>query len=177
MFRLFIAVLFSAMVCAAPVAAQKNEISFSIGGGMLIGSDENRGARVGTLAYTRHLTERWAAEGSLEFFSTNIPNYGRDGFSGVQGSVLYHLHPAATGPRFVPYVTAGFGNTTTDFTEIPSTWVIRLGGGFKYFPGNFQKLGLRVEARDEIIGDQNRIFSPPTRINFPSARVGVVYRF
>src|SRR5262245_24002313 len=82
-----------------------------------------------------------------------------------------------TDRRFVSYVTAGFGNTTTDFTEIPSEWVIRLGGGFKYLLGQSQKFGLRVEARDEIIGEDNRIFFPPTRINFPSARVGVVYRF
>jgi hypothetical protein len=176
-FRLLIAVLFSAALYVAPVAAQKNEISFSVGGGSLIGADESRGARVGTLAYTRYLTERWAVEGSLEFFSVNIPNFGRDGFAGVQGSVLYHLRPAATDRRLVPYLTAGFGKTTTDFTEIPSEWVIRLGGGFKYFVGQSQKFGLRVEARNEIIGENNRIFFPPTRINFPSARFGVVYRF
>ena len=82
-----------------------------------------------------------------------------------------------TDRRFVPYVTAGFGNTTTDFTEIPSEWVIRLGGGFKYLLGQSQKFGLRVEARNEIIGEDNRIFFPPTRVNFPSARVGIVYRF
>jgi hypothetical protein len=177
MVRLLTAALFSAAVCGAPVAAQNNEISFSVGGGSLIGSDESRSARVSTLAYTRYLTERWAVEGSLEFFSVNIPNFGRDGFAGVQGSVLYHLRPAATDRRFVPYLTAGFGNTTTDFTEIPSEWVIRLGGGFKYFLGQSQKFGLRVEARNEIIGEDNRVFFPPTRINLPSARVGVVYRF
>jgi Outer membrane protein beta-barrel domain len=176
-FRLLIAALFSAAVCAAPVAAQNNEISFSIGRGSLIGADESRGARVSTLAYTRYLTERWAVEGSLEFFSVNIPNFGRDGFSGVQGSVLYHLLPAATDRRFVPYLTAGFGNTTTDFTEIPSEWVVRLGGGFKYFLGQSRRFGLRIESRNEIIGEDNGIFFPPTRINFPSARVGAAYRF
>src|SRR5262245_65440815 len=108
--RLLIAALFSAAVCVATVAAQNNEISFSVGGGSLIGADESKGARVSTLAYTRYLTKRWAAEGSLEFFSVNIPNFGRDGFAGVQGSVLYHLGPA-TGRQFVPYLTAGVGNT------------------------------------------------------------------
>src|SRR4029453_13035610 len=102
MVRLLTAALFSAAVCGAPVAAQNNEISFSVGGGSLIGSDESRSARVSTLAYTRYLTERWAVEGSLEFFSVNIPNFGRDGFAGVQGSVLYHLRPAATDRRSVP---------------------------------------------------------------------------
>src|SRR5262249_5331572 len=109
--------------------------------------------------------------------SVNIPNFGRDGFAGVQGSVLYHLRPAATDRRFVPHLSLGFGNTTTDFTEIPSELVIRMGGGFKYFLCPSQKVGGRVEGRNEIIGEHNRIFFPPTRINFPSARVGVVYRF
>ena len=175
--RLLIATLFSAAVCCVPVAAQNNEISLSAGGGRIISADESRGARVSSLAYTRYLTERWAAEGSLEFFSVNIPNFGRDGFAGVQGSALYHLRPSAPNRRLVPYLTAGFGSTTTDFTEIPSVWVIHLGGGFKYFLGQSQKYGLRVEARNEIIGEDNRIFFPPKRINFPSARVGVVYRF
>jgi hypothetical protein len=60
-----------------------------------------------------------------------------------------------------------------DVTEIPP---VRMGGGFKYFFGQSWRLGLRVEARNEIIND-NRIFFPPGRINFPSARVGVIYRF
>ena len=177
MFRLLTAALFTVILCCGSLAAQNNEVSFSVGGGRLIGAGESRGGRVSTLAYTRYLTERWAVEGSLEFFFVNIRNFGRDDFAGVQGSFLYHLLPATTERRFVPYLTAGVGNTTTDFTEIPSTWVIRLGGGFKYFLDESQKFGLRVEARNEIIGKDNRIFWPPTRINFPSARLGVIYRF
>src|SRR5262247_1949470 len=177
MFRLLIAALFSAAVCGGRSQRRTMKISLCVGGGSVIDGYESRGAGGSTLPYTRYLTERCAVEGSLEFFSMNIRNFGRDGISGVQGSVLYHLRPAATDRRFVPYLTAGFGNTTTDFTEIPSEWVIRLGGGFKYFPDQPQKFGLRVEARNEIIGEDNRIFFPPTRINFPSARVGVVYRF
>src|SRR5262249_20810730 len=110
-FRLLVAALFSSAVCCTPVAAQNNEISFLVGGGSLIGADESRGARVGTLSYTRYLTERWAVEGSLEFFSVNIPNFGRDGFAGIQGSVLYHLRPTAKNRQFIPYLTAGLGNT------------------------------------------------------------------
>jgi len=53
MLRLLIATLFSATFCSAALAPQKNEISFLLGGGSLIGSDESRGARISTLAYTR----------------------------------------------------------------------------------------------------------------------------
>src|SRR5262249_42383973 len=112
MFRSLIAALFSSALCCAPVAAQNNEISFSVGGGSLIGADESRGARVSTLGYTRYLTERWAVEGSLEFFSVNIPNFGRDGFAGVQGSVLYHLRPAATDLRVFPLLPPALANTS-----------------------------------------------------------------
>lgn len=177
MFKLLLAVLFSATVCAAPVVAQNNEISFSVGGGSLIGADESEGARVSTLAYTRYLTGRLAVEGSLELFYVHVPNFGWDDYHGVQASVIYHLKSVSTDQRFIPYLTAGIGNTTTDFTEIPSEWVVRLGGGFKYFFGQSRRLGLRVEARNEIIGEDNTIFFPRTRINFPSARVGVIYRF
>ncbi len=58
---------------------------------------------------------------------------------------------------------------TADVTEIPPVSVIRMGGGFKYFFGQSRTFGLRVEARNEIIND-NRIFFPSDRINFPSAR-------
>jgi hypothetical protein len=177
MFKLLLAVLFSATICAVPVLGQNNEISFSAGGGRLIGANESEGAPVYTLAYTRYLTKRLAVEGSLELFYVHVPGFGWDDYHGVQASVIYHLKSASTDQRFVPYLTAGIGNTTTDFTEIPSERVIRLGGGFKYFFGQSQRLGLRVEARNEIIGEDNTIFFPQTRINFPSARVGVIYRF
>jgi hypothetical protein len=177
MFRLLLAALFSAVICAAPVAAQNKEISFSLGGGGLFGADDSKGARVCTLAYTRHLKWRLAVEGSIEFFFVHVPNFGWDDYHGVQGSVIYHLRSVSEDQRFIPYLTAGIGNTTTDFTEIPSERVIRLGAGFKYFIGQSRRLGLRVEARNEIIGEDNTIFFPRTRINFPSARVGVVYRF
>ena len=179
MFRLLLAALFAAAVCAAPVAAQNNEISFSVGGGRLIGADDSRGARVYTLAYTRYLTERWAVEGSGETFSVksrSIFDPHREAYIGLQASALYHILPASPDRRFVPYLTAGIGFTTADLTEIPPVSVIRMGGGFKYFFGQSRWFGLRVEARNEIIND-NRIFFPPARINFPSARVGVVFRF
>ena len=179
MFRLLLAVLFSAAICAAPVAAQNNELSFSAGGGRLIGADESKGSRAYTLAYTRYLTERWAVEGSMEVFYVkvpSVPNSFWDGYAGLQASALYHLRPASPDRRFVPYLTAGIGFTSTDITEIPAVRVIRMGGGFKYFFGQSRRLGLRVEARNEIIND-NGIFFPPEQINFPGARVGVVYRF
>jgi hypothetical protein len=178
MFKWFLAVIFSATVCAVPVAAQNNEIGFSVGGGSLIVADDSRVARVFTLAYARYLTAHLAVEGSLETFSTKSRSqFGtpRDDFGGVQASAVYHLLPAPDG-RFIPYLTAGIGATSDDFTEIPPVRVIRIGGGFKYFFGQSRNLGLRVEFRNEIIND-GIIFFPPQQINFPSARAGVVYRF
>lgn len=176
MYKLILAAFCLALLCAAPAAAQKNEVSFSVGGGGLIGNNESRSASAYTLAYDRNLTDQLALEGSLEFFYVDVPNFGRDDYTGLQGALLYHFR-SSKDQRFVPYLTAGVGNTTTDFTEIPSTLVIRLGGGFKYFFGQARLFGLRVEARDEIIGKDQTIFFPASRINFPSARVGFIYRF
>lgn len=176
MCRLFVAPLFLTLLCAAPAVAQKNEISFSAGGGGLIGNSQSKSASVYTLAYDRSLTDHWAVEGSLEFFYVEVPNFGRDDYTGVQGAVIYHLR-STKDQRFIPYLTAGVGNTTTDFTEIPSSLIIRLGGGFKYFFGQSKRFGLRIEARNEIIEKDNTIFYPSTRINFPSARIGFIYRF
>jgi hypothetical protein len=46
---------------------------------------------------------------------------------------------------------------------------INLVRGLKTFLGRSQKFGLRVEARDETIGEDKRIFFPRTRINFARA--------
>ena len=172
MIRLILAVFSLSLISAAPIYAQKNELSLSAGGGRLVGDTESRSASAYTLAYTRYLTDQWAVEGGLElFFVTADDNLG------VQAAVLYHFRPTGKDQRWTPYLTAGIGNTSTDPTEIPSVVVIRLGGGLKYFFGQSQKFGLRFEARNEIIGKDNTVFFPQTRINFPSARVGVIYRF
>ena len=176
MYKFFLTAVCLAGFCAVPALAQNNEISFSAGGGALFGNNESRTASAFTLAYDRNLTNQLALESSLELFYIDVPNFGRDDYAGVQGAVLYHFRKAKD-QRFVPYLTAGVGNTTTDFTEVPSTLVIRLGGGFKSFFGQSQRFGLRVEARDEIIGKGQTIFYPAARINFPSARVGFIYRF
>ena len=176
MCRLLLATFFLALICAVPAVAQKNEISFSAGGGGLVGNGESKGASAYTLAYNRNITDRWAAEGSLELFYINVPNFGRDDYIGVQGAVLYHFR-SGKDQRLVPYLTVGVGNTSTDPTEIPSSLVIRLGGGFKYFLDQSQRFGLRVEARNEIIEKDNTVFYPPTRINFPSVRAGFIYRW
>lgn len=176
MYRALLSAFFLSLLCVAPAFAQNNEVSFSAGGGGLIGNHESRSASAYTLAYDRNLTNQLAVEGSLEFFYVDVPNFGRDDYTGVQGAVLYHFR-SGKDQRFVPYLTAGVGNTTTDFTEIPSALVIRLGGGFKYFFGASQRFGLRVEARDEIIGKNTTIFYPQSHIQFPSARAGIVYRW
>lgn len=104
--------------------AQNNEVSLSAGGGGLLSGGKSVSAPACTLAYTRHLTDHLAVEGAFELF------YIRgDDFAGAQVAALYHFRPADETRRFIPYVTAGIGKTSTDFTEIEGQVVIRLGGG------------------------------------------------
>src|SRR5262249_44718901 len=77
-------------------------------------------------------------------------------------------------PRIMlPFVVAGLGKTTTDFTEIAAHPYYRLGGGISYHLT--KSAGLRLEVRDEIITRLGQSDSPTG--NLPSIRCGIVYRF
>ncbi len=176
MLKLFLAACCFLPMCFSAAQAQQNEVSISVGGGSLVSQGESLSAPTFTLAYTRNLPARFAVEGALEVFFVPIRGFGRDGFGGVQGAVLYHFRSPTKPQRLIPYLTVGVGKTTTDFTEIPGESVVRLGGGVKYFFS--EAFGLRVEMRDEIISNQRRTIPwPGSSINFPSARVGIIYRF
>ena len=181
MTKQFAAACFVVLLGAVGVRAQSNEFSFMAGGGALIVGNEPKATSVWTLAYARNLTRQIAVEGSLDVFFDPIPQRGggvfRDDYEAFQVAGLYHFRFGAKPQRLVPYLTAGVGRTSTDFTEIPGATIVRLGGGVKYFFGAAQRLGLRLELRHEIIGARNTIAFPPQRVNLPSARVGVVYRF
>jgi uncharacterized FAD-dependent dehydrogenase len=98
-------------------------------------------------------------------------------FGGVQGSVLYHFVPSQSTRKVIPYVSAGVGSASTDFTEIPSDLLVKVGGGVKYFP--IDAVGVRFEVRDEIIDpEHNEVYLHGSSArHFVSARVGVIFRF
>jgi len=168
-FGLFLSSL-SPLLCA-----QNNEVAFAVGGGALTGGPETLGTRACTFSYSRNLPWRLAIEGSLDLFYVRHDDGFNDDFAGAALSVHYHLlEPTETG-RLIPYVGAGIGKTTTDFTEIPAQKLARLLGGVKY---HFSEgWGLQIEARDEIMKGSGYLVQPGPTINFPSLRVGIVRRF
>ena len=172
MLKIFFAVCCLLVICPTIAWGQNNEVSLSAGGGGLVSGGKSVSAPAYTLAYTRSLTDRVAVEGALELFYIK-----GDDFLGVQVAGLYHFRPADQTRRLIPYATAGIGATSTDFTEIESQLVIRLGGGIKYY--FLESLGVRVEFRDEIIRTGGSIYYPlpGSPQHFLSVRAGVVFRF
>ena len=157
------------------LSAQKNELAFAVGGGALTGGADTLGTKALTLSYARNIPWRLAIEGSLDLFWVRHDDGFNDDFGGAALSVHYHfLDPEQTG-KLIPYVGAGVGKTTTDFTEIPAQKLARLLGGVKYhFSDGW---GLQVEVRDEIMEGSFYLVEPGKTINFPSVRVGIVRRF
>jgi len=172
MLKIFLAACCVLIVCPMTAWAQKNELSLSAGGGGIVSNGESVSAPAYTLAYTRSLTNHLAVEGAFDVFYIE-----GDDFAGAQVAALYHFRPANETRRLIPYATVGIGKTSTDFTEIESQLVIRLGGGIKYYFG--EHLGLRVEFRDEIIrtGGSPYYPLPGSPQHFLSLRAGVVFRF
>jgi len=175
---------FLLLLIAADVQAQKNELSISVGRGILIGKNDSMEATVINLSYARHITDHWGVDVSfIEGFTYKNPREDRNltfnkiGYDGSQIAVLYHLTSTSSGKRLIPYLTAGIGFTSDDFTELPSYKVVRLGGGVKYFFGSEPTFGLKLEFRNEIIGKNNYIFPTGERINLPNARLGFIFRF
>lgn len=160
------------MMFPMSVWAQRNEVSVTAGGGGLASDGQSISIPVATLAYTRSLTDHLAVEGALELFWIE-----GDDFIDSPVAVVYHFRSQSETHRAIPYATAGVGKTSTDPTEIPSQWVIRLGGGIKYF--FWERLGVRLEARDEIIrtGETPYYPLPGSPQHLLSGRVGVIYRF
>jgi hypothetical protein len=168
------AVLFA---CCAIVAlgaesfAQSNEVTFAMGGGAMAAGGRG-GGRAINLSYARSIGEHFAAEGSLETFFVEGDDIG-----GVQGSVLYHFVPSSRTRTVIPYVTAGLGTASTDFTEIRSDLLVKVGAGVKYHVTDH--VGVRLELRDEIVNPTHNAGYLPGSGAGPRvrARVGVVFRF
>jgi hypothetical protein len=90
-----------------------------------------------------------------------------------EAALAYYFLPNRETGRLLPFVVAGIGKTSTDFTEIPAHSYYRFGAGFPY--NLTEKWGLRFELRDEIIKSLY-VNGNPTG-NLPSARLGIVLRF
>ncbi|MBN1568754.1 MAG: outer membrane beta-barrel protein [Acidobacteria bacterium] len=162
-------------------AAQgRNEFAFSLGGGSLQVNTGGGATAVFSLAYRFHITRHFSVEGALDSFNYNIPLHSpdsastsRDDYLGAEAAVMFHFIPNRETGRLLPYVVAGIGKTTTDFTEIAAQPYYRLGAGVNYHLT--ERLGFQFEVRDEII---KRLWTHGRpNSNLPSIRGGIVIRF
>lgn len=166
------------LCCFTNAAAQKNELSFMVGGGKLSDHDKAINASAASAAYTRSLFAGLAVEGSLDGFFVDVPGFGLDGYSAAQIAVLYHFGSISKSRRLIPYITAGVGSVTTDFTEIRSDPIYRLGAGVKYFFSKAYPWGIRAEIRDEITRRGHQSYPlTGSRLSLVTFRAGVTYRF
>ena len=161
-------------------AQARNEIAYSVGVGSLQVNPDGGTTPVYSFSYRRHITRHFSAEGALDVFyykfltgpSDNQSVY-RDDYLGAEAALVYYFRANRETTGFLPFLVAGIGKTTTDFTEIPAHPYYRLGAGLSY---NWtEKWGFRLEVRDEIINSLY-IQGTPTG-NLPSVRFGIVRRF
>jgi len=173
--------LYSALLSNQEIWAQaRNEIAFSAGAGSLQVNPDGGMTPVYSFSYRGHITRHFTVEGALDFFYykflTGPPNdrsVFNDDYHGAEAALVYYILPNSETGRLLPFVAAGIGKTTTDFTEIPAHPYYRFGAGFSY--NLTEKWGLRFEVRNEIIKSLY-INGSPTG-NLPSARLGIVRRF
>jgi hypothetical protein len=158
--------------------AQANELSFIIGGGRLSDGDRAVNASAFTFAYTRSLVAGLAVEGSLDVFYVKTPLVGQNDYGAAQIAVLYQFGSISKNRLIIPYITAGAGKVSTDYTEIPAEPIYRLGCGVEYYFSEKSPFGLRIELRDEITrrGHQDYPLTG-SRLSLVSLRGGVTYRF
>ena len=178
----FLTVISLAALCHTSVLAQKNEVSLTIGGGRLSDGTNAKGASAFTVSYSRELVGGVGLEGSFDFFFLDSDILGRpDDYGSANLSAYYHFLPYKKSPKLRPYLIAGVGRNSTDFTEFPSDAIYRYGGGVKYYFREDAGWGLRIEVRNEITRDGGQGYEEPiirgSRLSFVSARAGVSYRF
>jgi hypothetical protein len=162
------------------LAQARNEISFSAGVGSLQIIPDGGATPVYSFSYRRNITRHFSIEGSLDIFyykfltgPLNKQSVYKDDYLGAEAAVVYYFRPNREIGRLLPFVAAGIGKTSTDFTEIQAHPYYRFGAGFSY--NLTEKWGLRFELRDEIVKSLY-IHDSPTG-NLPSARLGIVRRF
>jgi hypothetical protein len=168
------------LVHASLHAQGRSEIAFSGGGGSLFVDRSDHFSSVFSFSYLLHITDHISAEGALDFFTykfltgpSDQPYEYTDGYTGAEVAVVYHFRKSRQVHKWLPYVAAGVGKTTTDFTEIPGTAYYRFGAGVSYNVSD--RLGTRIELRNETIRGLG--WAGRTDANLPSLRCGIVLRF
>jgi hypothetical protein len=172
--------LITVLACAPLMAQGRSELALSFGGGSLQTGSGGGPTTTCSFSYQFHISSHFSAEGALDFFfykflagpPDSLYQY-KDDYAGAEAAVVYHLHANRRTGRWLPYLVAGIGKTTTDFTEIAAHPYYRLGAGVSYHLSD--KWGLRLEARDEIIKRLYANGNPSA--NLPSLRLGIVYKF
>ena len=180
MLRPFLIACFIAVAFSSTAFAQKNELSLIIGGGRLARESGSVGVSACSIGYTRSLIGGLAVEGSLDtFFAKNGTPPFRDDFGSAEASVVYHFVPTRKTRTLIPYVTAGIGKVSTDFTEIPGEKIYRFGVGIKYYLSNEHRWGTRLELRDEVTRTEGYQSYPVSgsRLSVVTVRGGISYRF
>jgi hypothetical protein len=179
MFKAILVAVGVILISSSNALAQKNEISLIVGGGQLSGESGSVPASAFSFGYTRSIVGGLAAEGSIDIFFVRNGSLERDDFTAAQAAVLYHFRPVTKSRALIPYLVAGIGKVTTDFTEIPADRVVRLGGGLKYYFREERRFGLRVELRDEITTGESLGYYPVSgsRLHLVSLRAGISCRF
>ena len=177
--RLLIFFLFLIPIGGRSVGAQsRSEIALSLGTGSLQVSPGGGTTRVFSLSYSFRITRHISAEGALDAFNYNFPtgpsnNTYKDDYLGAEAALVYDFSSRRETGRVLPFVAAGIGQTTTDFTEIAAHPYYRLGAGIWYYLTD--RVGIRLEARDEIVTKRANDGRPTG--NLPSVRFGVAWRF
>jgi hypothetical protein len=179
MFRSFVIAACIVFIYSSTALAQKNEMSLLIGGGQLWSDSGRVPASAFSIGYTRSIIGGLAAEGSIDTFFVRNGSLTRDDFTAAQAAVVYHFRPVTKSGAVIPYITAGIGKVTTDFTEIPADRVVKLGGGIKYYFSERHKFGFRVDLRHEITTGDSLGYYPVSgsRLQHTSLRLGITCRF
>jgi hypothetical protein len=162
------------------MSQERHELGLSVGGGSLQVTPGGGATTVVSIWYQLQITGRLAIEGALDSFNHVLPigpreraSIFKDDYLGAEVAVVCYLRNRFRQGRWAPFVAAGIGQTSTDFTEIGAEPYYRLGAGVSYRLSD--RIELRFEARDEIVTKMWAAHNPTG--NLLSARLGISRRF
>jgi hypothetical protein len=156
------------------------ELAVSGGGGALNTRSDTTFSPVVSLSLLAHIDEHVSVEGGFDLFWRRLVSGPEaqsvfwDDYAGAEISGLFHFRPSREERRWIPFVAAGIGATSTDFTEIAAHRYYRLGAGLSCHFN--ERYGIRFELRDEIIEGLGADLGD-SKAHLPSLRAGFVLRF